>query len=357
MRHTARVYHKQALSATRRARYNARVKISEIGEFSLIDLLQREFAASSPDIVVDNGDDTAAWRSFGVTLATTDTVVEDVHFRLGTITWEELGWKSLAVNLSDIASMGGQPRYALLTLGLSASIEVEDVVRLARGLAEAGREFNTIIIGGDMVASPRALFVTVALYGVVPEDGMGPPLTRSSARPGDLVAVTGELGKSAAGFRLLNGEREAPPQVLAELRRAHNKPWPRVREGHALRATGVRTAMDISDGLAGDLGHIARLSNVGIRLTAENLPVHSFVREVFGEEGFDLALFGGEEYELVFTAPPEMMELAQAALGRLGTKSTVIGEVVAEHAGQVTMTRANEGEVVLTRGGFDHFRG
>jgi thiamine-monophosphate kinase len=282
--------------------------------------------------------------------------VEDVHFRLSTITWEELGWKSLAVNLSDIAAMGGQPRYALLTLGLNDSASVEDLQTYARGLASAGREFSTIIVGGDIVASPKALFFTVALYGLVPEDGMGPPMTRSSARPGDLVAVTGELGKSAAGLRLLSGTHSASAEALAALRQAHNRPRPRVKEGFALRASGVQTALDISDGLAGDLGHVARLSHVGIRLAAQELPVHPFVREAFGEEGFGLALFGGEEYELAFTAPPRVMSLACSALGRLGTGVTVVGEVLAEPAGKVLLTRPDGSEEAIERGGYDHLR-
>jgi len=337
--------------------YNAAVKVANIGEFGLIDLLRRQFVGPAPGVVVGIGDDAAAWRAAGLALATTDTMVEDVHYRPATITWEELGWKALAVNLSDVAAMGGQPQYALLTLGLREDAAVDDLLALAHGLAAAGREFATAIVGGDVVASPRATFITVALYGTVPDDGLGPPLLRSAARPGDRVAVTGSLGRSAAGLKLLHGERQAPPEVLAELRRAHNHPWPRVREGQALRAAGVRAALDISDGLAGDVGHMAQLSGVAVRLWAERLPVHPYVAQVFGEEALPLALFGGEEYELVFAAPPGIMTAASTALARLGTETTVVGEVAEAPAGEVLLAWPDGREATLERGGWDHFRG
>lgn len=332
------------------------MRVKEIGEFGLIDLLQREFDFPVGGLVVGIGDDCAVWQGNGLVVATTDTVVEDVHFRTSTITWEELGWKSMAVNLSDVGSMGGQPRYALLTLGLREDAEVEDVLSLARGMAAACREFDTAIVGGDVVASPRATLVTVALYGVIPEDGNGPPLLRSTARPGDIVAVTGSLGRSAAGYRLLNEGAHASPEVAAELRRAHNKPFPRVREGIALRKAGVRTAQDISDGLAGDIAHIAQASGVGVRLWAEHVPVHPFVDEVFRADAFDLALFGGEEYELVFTAPPDVIEAARSALADLGTQVVAVGEVLAEPAGKVLLAWPDGREAVLQGGGYDHFR-
>ncbi|MHB1417428.1 MAG: thiamine-phosphate kinase [Chloroflexota bacterium] len=333
------------------------MRVSEIGEFGLIDRLQQEFSGPAPGIVIGIGDDTAVWRSAGLALATTDTLVEDVHFRFSTITWEELGWKSLAVNLSDIAAMGGEPQYALLTLGLPGDAEVEGILRMARGLATAGREFNTAVIGGDIVGSPRAMFITVALYGAIPADEHASPLLRSAARAGDLVAVTGWLGRSAAGFRLLSGERQAPREALAELRRAHNRPWPRVKEGPILRQLGVKAALDISDGLAGDAGHMAQMSGVGVRLRAEALPVHPLVRQAFGDQAFALALTGGEEYELLFAAPPEVMARAREALSKLGTPVTVVGEVVPEPAGQVLLAWPDGREEPVEKGGWDHFRG
>ncbi len=332
------------------------VKVSEVGEFGLIDLLRKEFGATAPGVTVQNGDDCAAWRTAGTALATTDTMVEDVHFRFRTITWDELGWKALAVNVSDIASMGGSADYALLTLGLSEAASVPDLLQMARSLADCGREFGTAVIGGDIVSSPKAFFVTVALYGHVPDDGLGPPLTRSAARVGDQVAVTGWLGRSAAGFRALNETVSDPAAALAELRRAHNRPWPRLREGQALRAAGVQACIDISDGLAADVGHIAEMSGLGVRLRAELLPVSPQVSRVFPADALTLALYGGEEYELAFAAPPAVTARAAAEIGRLGTPVTVVGEVVANHPGKVYLLWPNGREEIVGKGGFDHFR-
>lgn len=333
------------------------VKLTQLGEFGLIDLLEQEFARCATDIEISIGDDTAAWRTRGLALATTDTLVQDVHFRFGTTSWRDLGWKSLAVNLSDVGAMGGQPQYALLTFGLNDSIPVEGILEVARGLADAGCEFAASIVGGDIVASPRAMFITVALYGLVPEDGLGPPLRRSTARPGDLVAVTGGLGRSAAGLRLLSEGTPVSAEVRAELVRAHNRPWPRVREGQVLRRVGVRTAIDISDGLAGDVGHIARWSGVGVRLAAAQLPVAVSVRVAFPADALSLALFGGEEYELVFVAHPDTMDAARAELALLGTPSTVVGEITAEPRGKVVLLSPEGRQETVERGGYDHFRG
>ncbi|MHB1133211.1 MAG: thiamine-phosphate kinase [Chloroflexota bacterium] len=333
------------------------MKVSQVGEFGLIDLLHREFGSAAPGVVIHIGDDCAAWRASGTAVATTDTVVEDVHFRFRTITWQELGWKSLAVNLSDIGSMGGKPQYALLTLGLSDDVELEGLLEMARSLAACGRQFGTSVVGGDIVASPRAFFVTVALYGQVPDDGLGLPLSRAGARAGDLVGVTGYVGRSAAGYRVLNEATSASPAATTELRRAHNQPWPRVREGQVLRTAGVRACIDISDGLAGDFGHIAEISRVGVRLHGEALPIHPFVREVFPEEALALGLFGGEEYELGFAAPPAVMARAMAELQAMGTPATVIGEIVSDHPGKVVLREHDGKERLVEKGGFDHFRG
>jgi thiamine-monophosphate kinase len=333
------------------------VRVSDVGEFGLIELLQKELGVSAPGITVPNGDDCAAWQASGTALATTDTMVEDVHFRFRTITWDELGWKALAVNVSDIASMGGSSDYALLTLGLSDSVNVPDLLAMARSLAACGREFSTAVVGGDIVSSPRAFFLTVALYGHVADDGLGQPMTRSAARVGDQVAITGWLGRSAAGYRVLNETVAGPAAALAELRRAHNRPWPRLREGQALRAAGVRACVDVSDGLVADLGHIAEMSGLGIRLRVESLPLSPDVRRVWPADALHLALSGGEEYELAFTASATVMARAVAAVERLRTPVTVVGEVVAEHPGKVVLLWQDGREETAGKGGFDHFRG
>ena len=192
------------------------MQIKDLGEFGLIELLNalvtRERrgldngAAFGFRLLVDTGDDTAAWNAAPATeLFTTDTVVEGVHFTRKTTPWRDLGWKSLASNISDIAAMGGLPLYALVTLGLPPETEVADIEELYRGMLEIGSQYGVAIVGGDLVRSP-GVFITVALTGI----HSGPPMLRSAARPGHQVAVTGYLGSSGGGLKLMLGGLEAP---------------------------------------------------------------------------------------------------------------------------------------------------
>ena len=179
------------------------VKVRDIGEFGLIQSLQemvRQWKQPSREttfpLLLDMGDDAAAWHTVEATeLATTDTLVDGVHFRHDLISWEDLGWKAMAVNLSDIAAMGGSPLYALVTLGLKPETEVEDIHALYRGMLSACQEYQCQIVGGDMVQSP-VTFITIAMTGVV----RGHVLTRQEAKPGDMIAVTGPLGCAAGGL-------------------------------------------------------------------------------------------------------------------------------------------------------------
>ena len=327
------------------------MKVKELGEFGLIQRLAARVAAAggvpSP-LVLGIGDDTAAWRSDGdLELCTTDTMVQGVHFTLDTASWADVGWKVLAVSLSDIAAMGGEPRYALVTLGLPEETRVASMDDLYDGMLECCAKHGGTIVGGDIVRSPVA-FVTVALTGSTP----GPLLTRSAARPGDQVAVTGKLGASGAWLAATQQGVTPEPVDAEELRRAHLRPRPRLKEGTALRTAGVRCAMDISDGLVADLRHVCEASGVAARLDAEKVPIHPMVSRTFPERGLALALTGGEEYELLFTAPPEVM---RELPGRLSGKTTVIGEVLEGPPGQVTVL-ASTGEVALDAPGWDHFR-
>ena len=185
------------------------MKIKELGEFGVIELLntmiveQRAEADNSSvpgfHLLVDTGDDTAAWKTAEATeLFTTDTVVEGVHFTRGTTPWDDLGWKSVASNISDIAAMGGLPKYALVTLGLPPDTEVEDIRELYHGMLRIANTYGVALVGGDMVRSP-AVFITISLTGVHP----GQPMLRSAARVGDEIAVTGPLGGSGGGLRLM----------------------------------------------------------------------------------------------------------------------------------------------------------
>ncbi|MBI2907268.1 MAG: thiamine-phosphate kinase [Chloroflexi bacterium] len=290
------------------------MKISELGEFGLIERVAKVIAAagvgSTRDVILGIGDDAAAWRRrSGLELATTDTLVQGVHFDIPPATWRELGWKALAVNISDLAAMGGAPEYALVTLGLPVSVEVEWVVQLYEGMAESAREYGCAIVGGDM-ARAREIFVTVSLAGSARK-----LMTRSAAKPGDLIAVTGCLGSAAAGLRMLQKGLNFDEETTRFLREAHFKPEPRVREGQLLVEKGVKAAIDVSDGLVADLGHLCQASGVGARVRIDKVPVHPLVESTFGpDRSRKMALTGGEDYVLLFAAPAQVMDAVKEAL-------------------------------------------
>lgn len=329
------------------------MRVSELGEFGLITDLARRVPSTAVDLLIGIGDDAAVWRARGLAVATTDTLVEEVHFRRRYTTWLDLGWKALAVNVSDMAAMGGRAQYALVTLGLPADAAVEDLRALYDGLAEAAQRFGVVVAGGDIVRSPIT-FITVTLYGeAVEADQL---LRRDAARPGDLVAVTGTLGASAAGLLALSEDLPLPAAALAALRAAHLRPQPRPAEAQVLVAAGVRCAMDISDGLAGDLRHIGRASGVAARIDVARLPVSPLVREHFPERYVALALHGGEDYELLCAAPAAAIAVAQRRLVEAGLAPlTVIGEIVAGPPGEITLREADGQVTTLAAGGFDHF--
>ena len=334
------------------------MQIKDLGEFGLIHLINAMVVQErrGPDngadlgfgLMVDTGDDTAAWRSAPATeLFTTDTVVEGVHFTRETTPWRDLGWKSLASNISDIAAMGGLPLYALVTLGLPPETEVADIEEMYRGMLEIGAKYGVGIIGGDMVRSP-VVFVTVALTGV----HSGQPMLRSTARPGDQVAVTGYLGTSAGGLKLMLNGLPAPADAADFLRRGHRRPSPAVSEGRLLVEAGVTTAMDVSDGLADDLAKLCRASGVAARIITSQVPVHELLRLAFPGECLGLALGGGEDYLLLFTADRAVMS---RVMPLLPDGAAVIGEITAGEPGRVTLVDADGVERAAGSGGWDHF--
>ena len=330
------------------------MKISEMGEFGLVEMIADVLGAGAPGegdgVLLDIGDDTAAWRTgSGVELATTDTMVQDVHFRLETTSCRELGWKALAINLSDIAAMGGVPRYALVSLGLNPDTDVEDVAELYRGMKEIGDEFGCRVVGGDTVGGP-CMMINVAVIGEAP--GQGCYLRRDAAKVGDLIAVTGWLGSSGGGFRVLNEGIEVPGDVGERLKGAHNRPVPRVTEGQTLLAAGVRAAMDLSDGLMSDLPKMCAMSGLTARVSVDDLPISADVKEAFGPEATGLALTAGEDYELLVAGSREVLERAS---GEMETPLTIIGEMVEGDAGSVILLDENGVPIDAPNSGWEHF--
>jgi thiamine-monophosphate kinase len=333
------------------------VKISELGEFGLIDRLAQAFAETGrPDsLLIGIGDDAAAWKASGVQLITTDTLIEGTHFSLRYWGWRDLGWNALAVNVSDIAAMGGTPEQALLTLALPSDAAVSDL---------DGREYGTAIVGGDIVACDT-LMVTLALIGVATVDTDGQPLlmTRDGARDGDVIAVTGYLGDSAGGLRLLLGEREADPEAAKHLKQAHLRHHPPLPVGRMAARLGVRAAIDVSDGLLQDLGHVCRASGLGAVVRAAGVPMSPALVRGFPGQALALACSGGEDYQLLLMAPGHSIQQVQrVSKGPV----TIIGEMVADPECRVRLLDATGKELSLpaapagggsaSGGGWDHLR-
>ena len=329
------------MSGVTRAAYNAVMLVRDIGEFELIALLEarirerngariEKLRGVGVEVELGIGDDAAAWRQGAArVVSTTDTMVEGVHFNTDTTPWGELGWKAIASNLSDIASMGCSPTLALVTLGLRGDIPVSSLEKMYDGMMEACEYGGGAIIGGDVVRSDT-FFVTVALEGVCGVDT--PVMSRRAARVGDLIGVTGRLGRSAGGLALLldaEAGRGVSDESRAYLIRAHNRPTPRVAEGKALREIGIRCAMDVSDGLTADLGKLCAASGVSAVVEVEKLPVDDHLKRTFPDRWREFALGGGEDYEIVFTADAGIM--AKAA-ERLGEGIRVIGRIEEEGA-------------------------
>jgi thiamine-monophosphate kinase len=333
------------------------MKVSELGEFGLINLIRSssaryENSGRTPwqEVLVSIGDDAAAWQSDNhIQLATIDTLVQDIHFDLDVISWEELGWKALAVNLSDIAAMGGIPKYALLSLALPGELEVEDISKFTNSMMHLAREFGVAIVGGNLATAPNVL-ITVTIIGCSKGKAI---LKRSTASSGEQIAVTGYLGLSAAGLEMFKGKTISDPEIINILRRAHLQPVPKVKEGQILIEQGVKTAIDISDGLVADLAHICESSKVNARIEIEQVPVHPVVTANFPNHQ-ELALCGGEDYELLFTADEATVARAKQALN---CPVTVIGDITKEKLPtRVTVVNSNGNIIPYKKGGWEHFK-
>ncbi|MCH8206316.1 MAG: thiamine-phosphate kinase, partial [Chloroflexi bacterium] len=250
--------------------------VRDTGEFQLIEMLANTIAERNRAQVdsltqrgfrlrLSIGDDAAAWEApSGTTVLTTDTLVEGVHFDLRHIGWRDLGWKTLAVSLSDVAAMGCLPTFSTVTLGLRGDLPVDGLVEMYRGMQDACRRYGGVIVGGDVVRSP-VFFATVAIEGMaeVGVDGLPPKLlTRDAASPGDRIAVTGHLGCSAGGLRMMTQRLRFDEATSRHLTDAHNRPEPRVAEGAALARAGANAAIDVSDGVLDDLRKLCKASGV-----------------------------------------------------------------------------------------------
>lgn len=286
--------------------------------------------------VYDVGDDAVA-------ILTTDMLVEDVHFKRGWGTFADLGWKSVAVNLSDIAAMGGMPSLVLIAAALPPGLPQEDADAILRGAQQCAAAYGAQVGGGDTVRSPGGLVISVAAFGEAPRHEL---LRRDAARVGELVAVTGSFGGAAAALQLLRDGQTAPPDLAGRLHR----PLPRVAEGQALAGAGVRCAIDCSDGLTRSLDLVCEASGTSVVVDEERVPVDPSATQLLGRQSARaLALGGGEDYELVVTGP-------QDALRASGARLTAIGQVIAGTSARVLL-RASDGSTHPAGDeGYDAFR-
>jgi thiamine-monophosphate kinase len=329
------------------------VKLSDIGEFALIErLAARVHNVEAGEVIVGIGDDAAVWKAGGAYyIATTDTMVEGVHFSPGSSSWGDVGWKAMASNLSDIAAMGGWPPYfALVTLALPAKTDVETAEALYDGLAECAREYGVAIVGGDTVRAPQAI-VTVALIASAKLHAGKPRLLRrDKAQPGDVIAVTGTLGDSAGGLRRL----QEGPAASDPLIRRHLRPQPRTNTGAEAAQRGILCGIDVSDGLLQDIGHICERSPVGAVLQAADVPLSAELRAAYPKDALQLACTGGEDYELVLVGRAPIIEKMAKEL--TSERITVIGKIVSDPEHRVRLLNDNGEEIRFERAGWDAFR-
>jgi thiamine-monophosphate kinase len=312
----------------------------EVNEFEIIRRISGRLPEAPPEVLVPVGDDCAVLRLGGRDwLAASDMLVYGHHFK-GWATPEDVGYKAVAINVSDVAAMGGTPRFVLVSGGAP---DAETALRCFGGILEACETFGVYPLGGDTTRAD-ALTVDVAMLGEL----SAPPVLRSGASPGDLLAVTGELGASAAGLLALESGASGPERLA----RTHLRPEPRVEVGGVAARLGARAMIDLSDGLASDTRRICERSGVGCRVSLDLLPVASDTRGFAGSLGRDpeiLAATGGEDYELLICAPePLLDELA----GSVEVPVTRIGEIT--DGADVVFLRG--GEPVEDLSGWDHFR-
>ncbi|MBP2641875.1 MAG: thiamine-monophosphate kinase [Firmicutes bacterium] len=331
------------------------MKVKQVGEFGLIDLIKKDTLVRSDNVIVGIGDDAAVLKPDirKLQLLTTDMLVEDVHFELKTISAWRLGYKAMAVNFSDIAAMGGEPRHAVVSMAVNQDTDTEFIIGIYDGMKAICREYGVNIVGGDTVASPTGMVINVAVLGEAAPEHL---LLRSGAKVGDLVLVTGTLGNSSGGLDLLSKADWQKQPFAAKLVNAHLEPKPQVQAALAIAACGASSMDDISDGLASEANEIAKASKVGMKIYAEKIPLLPELHQtaaITGKKALNYALYGGEDYELLFTISPE--RLKQLGNEAAGVSLTVIGEVVDAGCGVMLMDEYGLG-LPLEPKGYNAFR-
>lgn len=338
------------------------MKIEDIGEFKLIERM-KEYSKADPRVRLGIGDDCAAlkFNSDSLLIATTDILIEGIHFHLEQISPTHLAYKSLAVNLSDIASMGATPLYALVSLGIPSYVSVEFIEDFYKGLNEYAHKYNVSIVGGDTSSSQSGLIINIVLLGGQPEDSV---ITRQGARIGDSIFVTGTLGDSSFGLKVFDlakkGEIDSSLKNSSDyVIKRHCLPCPRISEGKFLAENRLASSMiDLSDGVASDVKRLSEQSRIGARIYSESIPLSSEMREMaesLGEDPLDFALYGGEDYELLFTVRKEDLKRLEKLKAKLKTPLSCIGEIVGLEEG-IHLVLKDKILSLLEKTGYEHFK-
>lgn len=333
------------------------MKLKEIGEFGFIERFKPMFGGLVQGETVGIGDDCAIlpanenedW------LVTTDLLMEDVHFLRDAITPEQLGYKALAVNLSDIAAMGGTPVGSFLSIAIPADIDVEYLDGFMDGYHALSQKYNTPLLGGDTTKSLKHFAINVCVIGKCPK---GKARKRSMAQPGDSVCVSGLLGDSPGGLQVILNKLQST-EATGYLIEKHHQPEPRLAEGAFLiNEPGVRAMMDISDGIASDLNHILKASGVSANIQLEQIPLSEQLKTVSAENLFnaiELAVGGGEDYELLLTVDSQLLEnIQQKFQEQFGKPLYCIGTITEGSTG-ISWFQNNK-QVELSKHGFNHFQ-
>lgn len=333
---------------------------ADLGERGLIERIRRMLPSPPADLLVGPGDDAAVVRPErgAVEILTTDALVEGVHFDFRFSTPADVGHKALAVNLSDVAAMGGTPRFALLSLMVPDACSVHAFDRLLDGFLQLAARSRVTVAGGNISRSPGPLVVDVTVTGSARPRKI---LTRAGGRPGDRLYVSGTLGAAAAGLSWLQqhagpGGIVEPQGAVLDCVQRHRRPQPRLRLGAVIGRTRAASAcMDLSDGLADAIRQVAEASGTGARIEADRLPIHEGARDIFsgaGKDPVECALAGGDDYELLFAVPARFKGRVRAA-SRLaqGLSLTHIGELTDERP----LVVVRDGAATALPQGFAHF--
>lgn len=328
------------------------MRLRELGEFGLIERI-RKATPKGPGVRLGIGDD-AAWveRPKSALLISSDLLLEGIHFNLKWTSFYGLGYKTLAVNLSDLAAMGGSPAYLILSLGIPVDFKAEDVEEFYRGIFALALKTGATLVGGDTSASTR-LFVSATVIGLAPHRA----ITRSGGKIGDDLYVTGTLGDAALGLELLRRKKEPSRRDgISYLLSRHHFPTARLKAGALLaREKLARAMIDISDGLLQDLGHICRASGVGAVVWQDALPLSRAYRKWAGPKGPLYALTGGEDYELLFCLRPRDRARLERIEKKLGVSVTRIGKCLPPGEG-IRVIDGKGKPVLVSMAGHDHFK-